>query len=176
MIEGFFAANEARLLRRYAKNARGAIVEIGSYKGLTTSILAQGARESGQLVYAIDPHNAYDDPHPGGASFGPADNIEFLRNIAPFGDVVRVINLPAEQVVQCWNWREKIDLLFIDGSHLFADVMRDFYLWSVFVDGHILLHDTTTIADVRDFLQHIFNAGKWQLVERADSTAVLKQC
>ena len=44
-------------------SGRGAIVEIGSWKGRSTIWLAHGARVAGQRVFAVDPHvNSREDP------------------------------------------------------------------------------------------------------------------
>jgi len=47
------------------------------------------------------------------------------------------------------SWQRKIDILHIDGDHLYESVKRDFELWARFVgeDGVILMHDTISFPD-----------------------------
>lgn len=172
-IEGFYNPDETALLQRYALAAKGVMVEIGSYRGRTTLILADGARYTGNILYAIDPHEAISEAHEGGAVFQPADNVAYMHNVADYGDVVKTINLPSEMVAQIWSGA--IWLLFIDGSHVYEDVKRDFEDWSPFVTGFIAMHDTTTIEDVARVLAEVIASGEWEIVDRADSTTVLKR-
>ncbi len=58
-VEGQIQREEARCLYNLARHAsaKGVIVEIGSYRGLSTVALAKGSlKGSGIPVYAIDPH------------------------------------------------------------------------------------------------------------------------
>ena len=64
-----------------------------------------------------------------------------------------LINGFSHDVVESWD--KRIDLLFIDGSHHYEDVRRDFQQWSRFLvaDGRILIHDSrkdNTVADPSD--------------------------
>src|SRR5579872_4668202 len=58
-VDGWLHPKEARLLYRLASQcrARGAIVEIGSWKGKSTICLARGSIAGGKTpIHAIDPH------------------------------------------------------------------------------------------------------------------------
>jgi predicted O-methyltransferase YrrM len=56
-VEGWLSEAQGRALfeAAAATTGRGAIVEIGSWKGRSTTWLASGARLAGQRVYAVDP-------------------------------------------------------------------------------------------------------------------------
>jgi len=69
-ISGLIWTLEAVVLFVHAKQARAPIVEIGSYRGMSTIFLAKGSKEGGNhKVTAIDPWNLYDASGGGG---GPA--------------------------------------------------------------------------------------------------------
>src|SRR4029453_15936002 len=57
-VEGWLRDVKGRALLRAAAGGtgRGAMGEIGSWKGRSTTWLASGARLAGHRVYAIDPH------------------------------------------------------------------------------------------------------------------------
>ena len=58
-IDGWLYDREGELLYHTAKNCtgRGVIVEIGSWKGKSTSWLGRGSKQGkGVKIYAIDPH------------------------------------------------------------------------------------------------------------------------
>ena len=86
-IDGFFSEDEGRWYARFARGLRGGtFVEIGSWKGRSTTWLASGARLAGQRVYAIDPHCR-------SREYPSAETLdEFLDNLARNGlaDIVEL--------------------------------------------------------------------------------------
>src|SRR6266508_6690796 len=95
-IEGMIGDQEAALLTRLASQVEeGCIVEVGSYRGMSTIALAKGARVPG---YAIEPHEHFQGVL--GGTFGPADRRAFFENLLRAGVVeqVRLVNLSSEIV------------------------------------------------------------------------------
>lgn len=117
------------------------IVEIGSFKGRSTSCLAYGCKRTRKHLYAIDLFDANDatsDYYAGGSFFE-----EFLQNIEKCGlaNYVTPIKQLSSQVSKTWD--KTIHLLFIDGSHSYVDVLSDFYGFYPHVakGGIIAVHD-----------------------------------
>lgn len=167
-IPGWLDAKEAELLHRLAVNVTdGCIVEIGSYKGRSTLVLATAAKVP---VYSIDPHIPSDNEQ-----FGDADRIEWMQNILNAGvaDKVRPINLKSSAVAKIWD--EPISLLFIDGSHIYQDVLDDLMQWlpHVKIGGYIAAHDSEW-RGVKAALCEFRDQFPVQDVERIDSTTVLE--
>lgn len=173
-VEGFISYEELELLHSLAASvpAGSKIVEIGAYRGRSTIALALGAKAAGALVYSIDHHPTYEA---GGVQFGMADNQAYYANIAKYGvgDVTKTINLPSGNA---WAiWLDNIALLWIDGSHEYEDVHRDFRLWSVFTDT-VLLHDTAGFhPGVTRLLNEVLAGDEWIAVKVVDSITVLKR-
>lgn len=120
----------------------GAVVEIGSFLGLSTLWLAHGVRRSsGSRIIAIDPHTGHERPElcPELDSFGT-----FLDNIhrAGMDDIVEPVRRPSQDIAR--DWSEPIGLLWIDGSHDYADVSADLegFAPRVSSGGYVALHDT----------------------------------
>lgn len=140
-VEGMINETEARTLMALAGEIPPGtcIVEIGSYRGRSTSALAMGA--NGAPVYAIEPHESFEGIY--GGSFGPADRRAFFKNLLRVGVVerVRLVNLSAE-VVQ-YGWNRPIGLLWIDGDHSFDGVKRDFEAFASWLQpgGIVAFHD-----------------------------------
>ena len=143
-VEGWLSEAQGRALFDAAASATGAgaIVEIGSWKGRSTTWLASGARLAGQRVYAIDPHRgSREDP--------TADTLkEFRDNLARNGvaDVVEPMVMTSEEAAA--SMTRPIELLFIDGDHSYDGVRRDAELWlpRVMEGGTVMFHDVATAA------------------------------
>lgn len=111
------------------------IIEIGTHKGVSASVLAQAlkANDYGHL-YGIDVNH--------GGQLGHARR-RFHR--LQINDRITVIKKDSRSAFEAWG-RAAVDLLIIDGSHSFADACIDFGLWSRYVlpQGLIVMHDTVT--------------------------------
>lgn len=161
-VEGMMQKKELIFLYEKAlKCERGAIVEIGSAKGLSTIVMASASKAGkGAKVYSVDPHNgggATPDPtwwnmeDPGtpearyyinqGVSFQ-----DFWNNVKKFGleDIVIPIVNYSELAVKKYKG-DPVELLFIDGDHRFNYVRLDLELWSPFMipGSTVLMHDST---------------------------------
>jgi MMP 1-O-methyltransferase len=141
-IEGWLSDAQGRALFEAAASTtgRGAIVEIGSWKGRSTTWLARGARLAGQRVCAVDPHQASrEDPS--------ADTLqEFLDNLqrAGVGDIVDPFVMSSEEAAA--RIIGAVELLFIDGDHSEDGSRRDAELWlpRLIEGGTVMFHDAAT--------------------------------
>jgi MMP 1-O-methyltransferase len=142
-IDGWLSDAQGRALFEAAASTRhGAIVEIGSWKGRSTTWLACGARLAGRRVYAIDLHrNSREDP-------GAATLPEFLDNLRRTGvaDVVDPCVMSSEEAAA--QITDPVGLLFIDGDHSYEGARRDAELWlpRLVEGGTVMFHDVATAA------------------------------
>lgn len=185
-VHGFLSLPEAELLYRLASQvpSGGNIVEIGSYQGRSTIALALGAKEAGAIVWAIDSHPTYAVD---GADFSMVDNQFYYENIAKYqvGWVVKTINLPAQDAAKAWFTRlddthitwHNVNLLWIDGSHQYEDVKRDFQAFTgLMSDIKVALHDTAGHhPGVTQLVDEILAAGEWQRTEVVDAISVFER-
>jgi len=140
-VEGFLKSpQQERWFFRAAKKApdNAVIVEIGSFKGRSTVSFGFGCRGTKKHIYAIDLFEG------DGMDYGLGDFQEiFQSNIDRCGlsDYVTPIKKHSMDVAK--TWEKPIDILFIDGSHLYEDVKADFELFYPYVkeNGVIVLHD-----------------------------------
>ena len=123
----------------------GCIVEVGSYRGRSTVVLARGAAHGHEPhVYAVEPHEPFVGPR--GGEFGPEDRAAFFRNMIRTGAYlqVRLLNTSSEVVVL--GWKEPVALLWLDGDHSYEGVRRDFEAW----ERHLLPDCDVVLDDVDD--------------------------
>jgi predicted O-methyltransferase YrrM len=145
-VGGWLSRPEGRRLWLLARNCagRGAIVEIGSWKGKSTIWLANGSRAGSKTkIHAIDPHTGSTEHQRDYGKVWTFD--EFQRNIKAAG--VEDLIVPhvdfSENVVRTFN--EPVELIFVDGLHEYEGVKADFEAWfpKVIEGGVMAFHDTT---------------------------------
>lgn len=178
-VDGWMSDDQIAELHRAASTTVPGerIVEIGSFRGRSTVVLATSA-PAGVEVVAIDPH-AGNDRGPqeieGYAAEADDDHTRFLANLARAGvaDRVRHVREFSDQAHPAVDGQ--IDVLLIDGAHRYAPARQDIHEWGARVapGGVLLIHDSfssigVTLAIVRELL-----AGRrFRYVGRARSLAV----
>jgi predicted O-methyltransferase YrrM len=136
----------------------GRIVEIGSYHGRSTIVLASTAKQGTQVI-AIDPH-AGNDRGPrqieGTAEAGEEDREAFERNLRRAGVREPVIHIRKRSDDALADIDGAIDLLYVDGAHRFGPALSDIERWGARVrpGGTMLIHDAfssigVTLAQLR---------------------------
>ncbi len=141
-IKGYLTYNEglalfASALAVSCPDHPPVIVEIGSFQGRSTTVLALAARQTGGVVFAIDPHSGKR-----AGSRGIPDTFKlFQENLyaRSLEQMVRPIRLFSTEV----TWQGEIDFLFIDGGHQYEEVSQDFNHFSSFIrqGGLLAFHD-----------------------------------
>ena len=140
-IEGWLTPNQEKWLfgTAYSLPDRATIVEIGSFKGRSTCCLASGSRRTRKRVFAVDGFGAQD-------YFGHHNFFaEFRKNMKRCGlkKYVRPVVGLSSEIAKTWH--QPINLLFIDGSHEYPDVLADFegFFPHVVPGGIIAFHDVS---------------------------------
>jgi predicted O-methyltransferase YrrM len=142
---------EARVLfgLAYAGPGEGAVVEIGSFTGRSTILLARGAMAAGrERVVAIDPHlypPRVTERLPGETSSEQA----FRQNLERMGVSSHVDVRVRRSEEAAREWKGPVRLLWIEGDHKHPSVRLDFDLWNPFLipGGVIVMHDVLRACD-----------------------------
>ena len=178
-VEGWLSADQvARLYGAAAAVAPGGqVVEIGSFRGRSTIVLAASVDE-GTTVVAIDPH-AGNDRGPqeieGFAAAADDDHRRFVDNLARagVGDRVRHVRLFSDAAHG--EVDGAIDVLFIDGAHRYRPARADIRDWGrrVTPGGVLLIHDSFSSIGVTLAIGRELLAGRrFRYIGRARSLAV----
>ena len=155
------------------------IVEIGSFRGRSTIVLATAADPSVQVV-AIDPH-AGNDRGPqeidGFENEAADDHGLFAANLAAAGvaDRVRHIREFSDAALDVID--HEIDVLYIDGAHRYAPARADICAWGDRVNdgGTMLIHDSfSSVGVTLAILRSLVFGGRFRYVGRARSMTIYR--
>lgn len=144
-VEGFLTQREMRFLALLAAcpTTSGVILEVGSFKGKSTIILAKAAHLSGEhTVVAVDPLIPFEST---GRSLPTTQSFaeEFFTNIRRAGIERHVEFHQTSAGALAQTWTRPIRLLWIDGDHTYAGAKADYDDFAPFLsdDAIVALHD-----------------------------------
>lgn len=177
-VEGWLTDDQIARLHDAASDAPagGRVVEIGSFRGRSTIVLASAA-PPGTEVVAIDPH-AGNDRGPqeieGYEAEAATDNAVFEANLAAAGVRDRVTHHRRFSDRAHEDVGDPIDVLFIDGAHRFGPARADIRDWGARVapGGRMLIHDSfSSVGVTLAILVELVASGRWRYDGRAGSLA-----
>jgi SAM-dependent methyltransferase len=177
-IEGWLTEAQARRLWESAGAvpAPGRIVEIGSFHGRSTILLARSAPEGSDVV-AIDPHAGTDrGPREWVTSseLGESDRRRFQANLERAGVAGRVRQFRLHSHDALGEVTGEVDLLFVDGAHRYRPVCDDLLRWGgrVRPGGTLLVHDAfSSVGVTLALLRLMVFARNWSWRGRIGSLA-----
>jgi predicted O-methyltransferase YrrM len=153
-VPGWLSEDQARRLYECAAAvpSGGTIVELGSFRGRSTIVLAAGA-EAGVSVFAVDPY-AGNDRGPrewtGREVEAEQDLAAFRSNVDRAGVGQAVVQVRAESSAALAQVAAPVDLLYIDAAHRYRPCRADLVQWGARVapGGAMLVHDAFSSVGV----------------------------
>ncbi len=180
-VEGWMSPGQGATLFDAATNcpADGLIVEIGSFRGRSTIVLATAADPSVRII-AIDPH-AGNDRGPqeidGFEDEAADDHSVFTANLAAAGVAQRVQHIREFSDAAIDMVDGDIDVLYIDGAHRYAPALADIRAWGARVGdgGTMLIHDSfSSIGVTMAILRSLAFGTRFRYVGRARSMTIYR--
>lgn len=149
-VVGWESEHEQSLLVTLARKVspNGRIVEIGSEYGMSASCLAFGAVKSIEIhcvdLFPVDYRGDFMVMH------------DANMRLAGLGERVKYHKGDSSEVGKAWQGGA-IDLLFVDGDHSKAGVLRDIGAWlpHVKVGGIVVFHDTAAPSNKNVHALHL---------------------
>jgi len=180
-VQGWMSPGQASTLYDAAVGCpdHGTIVEIGSFQGRSTIVLASAAPPDA-VVIAIDPH-AGNDRGPqeidGFEDAAADDNATFVANLERAGVAERVRHLRMFSVAALGEVAGPVDVLYIDGAHRYAPARADIRDWGARVsdDGTMLIHDSFSSLGVTfAILRELLLGSRFRYVGRSRSMTIYR--
>ncbi|WP_318218356.1 class I SAM-dependent methyltransferase [Streptomyces sp. SCL15-6] len=195
--KGFMPAHEGRALYAAAAEAGGLglpLLEVGTYCGRSTLLIADAARTAGVTALTVDHHRGseeqqpgwdYHDPETVDAELGVMDTLPtFRRTLHRAGLEEHVVALVGRSPQIAAVWNSPLGLVFVDGGHTDEHANADYEGWAPHVaDGGLLvIHDVfpdpadefTGQAPYRVYLRALAS-GAFTEVSATDSLRVLRR-
>lgn len=154
--KGFMPVGEGLALYAAAAEA-GALglplLEVGTYCGRSTILLADAAREAGTVAVTVDHHRGSEEQQPGWEYHDPTvvdpevgrmDTLPtFRRTLHQAGLEEHVIAVVGRSPQVAKVWGGKVGLVFIDGGHTDEHAGGDYEGWAPHVaeGGLLVIHD-----------------------------------
>ncbi|MFE4666760.1 class I SAM-dependent methyltransferase [Streptomyces sp. NPDC056716] len=154
--KGFMPVDEGLALYAAALTAGGLglpLLEVGTYCGRSTILLADAARAAGVMAVTVDHHRGseeqqpgwdYHDPETVDPQTGLMDTLpEFRRTLRLAGLEDRVIAVVGRSPQVAGVWGTPLGLVFIDGGHTDEHANADYEGWAprVAMGGLLAIHD-----------------------------------
>lgn len=175
-VDGWMSPDQAQRLYNAAASthAGDTIVEIGSFRGRSTIVLASAAPE-GVAIVAIDPH-AGNDRGPneieGFAEAAASDHEIFNANLAAAGVTDRIRHVRAFSDAAHGEVEGEMAALYVDGAHRYAPARADIRDWGkrVTPGGTLLIHDSfSSVGVTLAIARELMFGSRWRYVGRARS-------
>ncbi|MGW0312107.1 class I SAM-dependent methyltransferase [Streptomyces flavidovirens] len=193
--KGFMPVREGLALYAAAAEA-GALglplVEVGTYCGRSTILLADAARETGTVAVTVDHHRGSEEQQPGWEYHDPTvvdpevglmDTLPtFRRTLHKAGLEDHVIAIVGRSPQVAAVWGGEVGLVFIDGGHTDEHANGDYEGWAphVAIGGLLVIHDV--FPDPADggqapyrVHQRALASGAFTEVSMTDSLRVLRR-
>lgn len=142
---------------------KGVIVEIGSYTGGSTGLLATASKlSSGNKIYAIDPHVVGTLP-------------TFEKNMKKLGVNEWIVLIVKSSLKAIRTWKLPIQLLWIDGDHDYEYAKMDFLLWEKYLKkgGIITFHDSANdsqfLGPMRVVKEFLFDSRRFKVLGQVET-------
>jgi hypothetical protein len=175
-VQGWLSPDQAHRLFRAAAGTRPGdqVVEIGSFQGRSTVVLACAAPDAVPVV-AIDPH-AGNDRGPqeidGFAAEAAGDHEHFEANLERAGVRHRVRHVRKFSNEAHDDVDGSIAVLYIDGAHRYVPALADIREWGARVapGGTMLIHDSfSSIGVTFAILRELVPSGRFRYIGRSRS-------
>jgi predicted O-methyltransferase YrrM len=177
-VEGWMTPDQGRRLHAAAAACPpgGRIVEIGSFRGRSTIVLARAAL-AGVEVVAIDPHAGQDrgpQEIEGFEDEAASDRAAFEANLDAAGVRSRVRHVAALSSAAHDAVAGPIDVLYVDGAHRYRPARDDLRDWGgrVTDGGTLLIHDAfSSVGVTRAIARELLLGRRFAYVGRSRSLA-----
>ena len=136
-IDGWLGDKQAELLYKYALKCKGNILELGSFCGKSSVVLAEAAKKNNKIVICADlfPTNCF---YKEGNKWITDTLVEFNKNIKDYDNI---FSLRIDHNNLRGNLNGKFGLVYVDGDHIAQNIIPDANYAYYLSDKYVVFHD-----------------------------------
>lgn len=178
-VEGWLTRDEATAMATAVASVAplaGVVVEVGSYCGRGTIVLAHVARATGRRVIAVDPFDGVVGER--GALHHGEPTLERFQSALAQADVTGTVDV-VQGVSSAADWSaQPVAVLVIDGLHDYSSVAQDFRAFAehVVLGGIVAFHDYADyFPGVQALVRELMAAPDWHHLGTVGTLALLRR-
>ena len=174
-LEGWLSVPEGAVLFDLATMVPSplVIIEVGSYRGKSTTALALGARP-GVRVYAFDPHEKHVGSN--GGVYGPGDLVAFNETMRRANTFATIFPMSCGTDLVAGSWKKPAGLVFIDGDHTYEGCRADADGWIPHINnGGVLALDDVNLEGPKRVMEEISELSDWVVVGCVGKVGLLRR-
>lgn len=164
-IQGWFSFKPVyeEAVAKAPKDQKSVFVEIGCWKGKSTSFMGVEIANSGKPIkfYAVDHFLGSDEKvhHEDQDVMAGTLFRTFKHNISPVKDYVNVLKMPSDEAAKLFD-DGSVDFVLLDGGHSYEDVRTDLDEWLPKMrDNGVIAGDDWNWSGVKDAVTETFDAS-----------------
>lgn len=163
-LQGWFGAPEAECYRELVKKVKdGKVVEIGCWKGLSTSYIGHFCNENNTTLYAVDTFEGSASDESAGMAMKEDIKKIFINNMKELG--IQCVLIKGKSVEASKQFLdESIDVVMLDANHDYHNVHADVEAWwlKIKLGGWMCGHDIGKMG-VKDALDDYFGKSNYEI-------------
>lgn len=172
-LDGWLTPLEGRILFQLAARVPKSqkIIEIGSWKGKSTSFLAEGSLHGKKAeIISIDPHTWTDDINIESTFAAWTETTQKYREKDILSNIRKTSEIASELLMS------PCGLIFIDGAHDSISVSRDVvnYAPKLAVGGYLVFHDSFFPSVFQVLSQQVWPNLDFQLIEICEGILIVQ--
>jgi len=128
LVELSDIVEQHKRVAKLVESLTGNFVEIGAGTGTLTRIMLERVKETGHMVYVVDPFEKIEGADP--TYFEPYKYTDFLNTIGDLAEFMHLIKKPSQDksVAEELGNINNVAMVFVDGLQTKNEVLSDLYL------------------------------------------------
>jgi predicted O-methyltransferase YrrM len=178
-IDGWFHPSEGAALfnlTQEVKNLKGYNVEIGSWRGRSTSWMLYGLKLNNDKLVCID-HFIGSEEHVDLKNNNHSTFTDFVNNLKNNGLYENAIIFGSRREKMMPLWSRTVKLIFIDGDH--GKSGEDFEAFDPFivVGGYVAFHDLNVggYNQINKVFDAIISSGRYEKIDQVNSLGIMRK-
>jgi cephalosporin hydroxylase len=164
-LQGWFGSDEAECYKSLVRGIHGGVVvEVGCWKGLSTSYVGKMCNDNGTRLVVVDTFKGSESDESDGLAKKESIKDIFVNNMRELGIEYSLLEMPSVEASRFFD-NESVTLVMLDANHEYGHVLADLRAWwpKVKPYGWMCGHDVSK-EGVSRALGEFFGVGRYEVL------------